>query len=158
LQVLEKSNHHTLNRSARLQHVLQQSNAVQQVQRKQQADALSKLKDTMQSALMREVLPAVSEGLLSLVEARPADPVDYLSSFLLNWADEQDRKHTDPYDAPIYQERIRLNEEKAERKRQQAEAQAAKMEREKAARIKADDELLDMLVEAKRKHQAMLRC
>jgi Dpy-30 motif len=158
LQVTEEPDDPMMNRSARLNHVLEQSNAVQQIQSKQHSDAVSKLKDTMQKALMREVLPALSEGLLTLVEERPADPLEHLSAFLLRWADEQDKAHADPYDAPIYQERIQLNEAKAERERQRAEARAAKAEREKAARIKADDALLEMLVEAKRKHQSMLRC
>lgn len=157
LQVSEELEKPKLNRSARLNYVLEQSNVMQQLENKAQADAVSKMKDTMRSALMREVMPALSEGLLSLVEQRPADVLEYLSSFLLRWADEKEQAHVDPYDAPIYQERIRLVSEKEEREQQRKIDKAAKIEREKAARITADDSLHELLVESIRKHESMLR-
>ena len=144
-------------RSARLNHVLEQSNAVQQIQSKTRADAIAGMQQTMRSALMREVMPAVSEALISLVEERPEDPLDYVSKFLLNWADEQEKARVDPYDAPIYQERIQLNSEKQIREQQRHEAKIANEKREKEARIAHDHDLHEMLVESLRKHESMLR-
>lgn len=146
-----------LNRSARLKHVLEQSNAVKQVQTKKREHAISQQKQTMHNALMRDVMPALSEGLLSLVEERPVDALEYLSSYLLNWANEQEKAQVDPYEAPIYEERIQLVSEKREREQQRQVAKAAKMQREKEARIAADTALHASLLESLRKHESMLR-
>lgn len=157
MQALEEPDQPKINRSARINHVLEQSNAVQQIQNKARTDAMEGMKQTMRSALMREVMPAVSEGIISLVEERPEDPLDFLSKFLLNWADEQENARADPYDAPIYTERIQLNSEKKVREQQRHEAKIAKMQREKEARIAHDHALHEMLIESLRKHESMLR-
>lgn len=158
MQVTEEPVQSDHNRSARLNHVLEQSSTLQQWQEKAQADAKPKVKDTVEKAMMRDVLPALTEGLLSLVEERPEDALDYLSQFLINWADEKDNAHADPYDAPIYAERVQLNTEKAIREKQREEDRIAKEKQEKAARIAHDDALLDMLTSALEKHEKILRC
>eukprot|EP00892_Ulva_mutabilis_P009907 jgi/Ulvmu1/7289/UM035_0077.1 len=141
----------------RLAHTLAQEAFLDKTRRKSHQAVGEQYKTTMKRALMHEVMPAVTAGLVALVEQRPLDAALFLSDFLLRWAGEQDAAKVDPYDAPIYDERRNRVTEKARREKDRANASIAKAGREKEARDTADTNLREMLLESMRKHASMLR-
>lgn len=143
--------------AARLSHILTQEQFHSETCRKDDTDVIAQFQATMKRALMHEVMPAVSAGLVALVEERPSDSIQFLSDFLIKWSDDQVSARVDPYDAPIYAERSKLVAEKTTREEGRANASVAKRQREKAARAEADANLHNMLVDSMRKHVSMLR-
>lgn len=119
--------------------------------------AFERYKATMKRSLMHQVMPAITEALVAMVDERPHNVADFLSKFLIKWSDDQAAARVDPYEAPIYEERRLLVGEKARRDDERTNASIAKAQRETEAREVADASLHELLLDSMRKHASMLR-
>ena len=106
---------------------------------------------------MHEVMPAIAQAMLAMVEAHPDDPVAFLADALISKADEQDAAHVDPYSAGIYEERRNKVDAKAYREANRAAAINARAEKQLAAKAKADAGLYELLVGSVAKHENLLK-
>jgi hypothetical protein len=119
--------------------------------------AVSDYTATLREHMLREVMPSLCKILVGTVQQRPADAVGYVAQKLLEEADELDKQHEDPYDAPVYGEKAAMAAGKRERDAARAVAADAAAEAEAAARQALDDELREMLLHSMQKHESMMR-
>lgn len=89
----------------------------------------------LQQWLMSELMPVVTEGLVSIVRDRPAAPLRALAERLMQQAVKMESTYVDPYTDPIYEIQAEKIKAKAQRDQERADAEKAKEERERAAKL-----------------------